>query len=466
MTVPPNHLVMETYEIGLACVEITPPVGTPIAGNFRTDYASRGVYAPLCSRTVVIRRDETALAIITNDLLMVPDRLVRLVRQEIASRCELKPDCIMVSATHTHSGPAVEAVAYEAGAEQIQDLVIPGIVESCVQAFRSCKPAQLWAAAGRAEGVCFNRRLRLVDGRTVMNWTRPSVETIDRPLGPVDTQIGVLAAGKTPDNPCLVLANLALHPAILAGDNWLMGTDWPGYYYDSIARVFGPGAQAIFAQGAEGNVNHIDAWDSQQGRGFKEAQRIGSVVGLSVAGSLRDAAAVSGPIMSSVRTLRADPRKISPEQLVRAKSIIDAAEGADEGMVDGISDLVFARDQIKMAGRADPFEMQVQVFRIGQVAVVALPGEFFVEYALEIKAQSPAELTLVVGLANGYVGYVPTPEAFEQGGYEPTSWRFGKLVPEAGNMCVKAAIEQLGLLFDDKTGRRGAENEENAEKGK
>ncbi|MCK4626473.1 MAG: neutral/alkaline non-lysosomal ceramidase N-terminal domain-containing protein, partial [Phycisphaerae bacterium] len=290
---------METYEIGLSCVEITPPVGTPLAGNFRDDYASRGVYAPLCSRTVVIRREDTAIAIISNDLLTVPDRLVRLVRQGISSRCGLKPDCIMVSAIHTHSGPAVEAISDEADGEKIQDMVIPGIIESCVQALESCKPMHLWAAAGKAEGVCFNRRLKLTDGQTVMNWTRPPADSIDRPLGPVDTEVGILATGQTSENPSLVLANLALHSAILAGDNWLMGTDWPGYYYDSIHKVFGPNTQAMFLQGAEGNVNHIDARDAQQGRGFKEAQRVGSVVGLSVIDALRDARLVSGPIKSS-----------------------------------------------------------------------------------------------------------------------------------------------------------------------
>ncbi len=439
---------METYEIGLGCVEITPPVGTPLAGNFRDDYASRGVYAPLCSRTVVIRREDTALAIISNDLLTVPDRLVRLVKQQISVNCSLDSDCIMVSAIHTHSGPAVEAVADEADGEEIQDIVIPGIIESCVNAFESCKPMHLWVAAGQAKGVCFNRRLKLIDGQTAMNWTHPPAETIDRPLGPVDTEIGILAAGQTPDHPSLVLANFALHPAILAGDNWMMGTDWPGYYYDSIQKVFGENTQAMFLQGAEGNVNHIDAKDPQQGRGFKEAQRIGSVVGLSVADAIRHARPVSGPIKFSSRTISATPRKITPEQLAWARSVVDAAAGKPAGTVDGISDVVFARDQIEMANRTDPYELEIQVFRIGQVAVVALPGEFFVEFGLEIKAKSPAEQTLVVGLANGSAGYVPTLEAFEQGGYEPTSWRFGRLDPQAGNMYATAAIKQLKTLFD------------------
>ncbi|MDY7011401.1 MAG: hypothetical protein SVV80_11725 [Planctomycetota bacterium] len=160
----------------------------------------------------------------------------------------------------------------------------------------------------------------------------------------------------------------------------------------------------------------------------------------------------SFPIKSSSRTVLAPPREITPEQLSWARGVVDANKGAPDGMVDGISDVVFAQDQIEMAERTDPFELEIQVFRIGQVGVVAFPGEFFVEYALEIKSKSPAELTPVVGLSNGSAGYVPTPEAFEQGGYEPTSWRFGKLAPKAGNMCVQSATRQLEQLF--KNGRR------------
>jgi hypothetical protein len=79
--------------------------------------------------------------------------------------------------------------------------------------------------------------------------------------------------------------------------------------------------------------------------------------------------------------------------------------------------------------------------------MVGLPGEFFVEFGLQIKKASPARITLVVGLANGSIGYVPTPEAFDQGGYEPTPWRYSRLAPEAGAVCVESARRQLKSLF-------------------
>ena len=446
-------------QVGAASVEITPPVGTALAGNFRDDYASRGVHMPLKARALVVGRDDAAVAIIVADLLTVPDVLVRRVRQGVERQCGLRPERVMVAATHTHSGPAVEAVAGPDESAAVIEHVLPGMVESCVKAFRSRRPMRLWSGSARGEGLFFNRRLLLKDGRTVMNWTFPPADSIDRPLGPVDDQIGVLLAGDDRDRPAVVVANAALHAAVLAGDNRLLGADWPGCFCRAVEQAFGPGTQAMFLQGAEGNVNHIDASDRLQGRGFKEAERIGAAVALAAASARFDAGPVAGlarqslgeggPVAWSSEVVDLPPRRITPEEQARAASAVSASAGAGtpRGQVDGIPDLLFAQDQLELANRTQPYVAEVQVLRIGDAAVVGLPGEFFVEFGLQIKAASPARTTLIVGLANGSIGYVPMPEAFDQGGYEPTPWRYSKLAPDAGAICVASAVKQLKAVF-------------------
>ncbi|MBM4019679.1 MAG: hypothetical protein FJ288_15390 [Planctomycetes bacterium] len=437
------------FEVGFAAAGITPPVGTPLAGNFRDDYASRGVHDRLRSRAAVIGRGGRAVAIIVADLLTMPEALSRRVREGVARRTGLPPRHMMVAATHTHSGPAVEPVAGPDQAAAIIDQVAPAMVASCVKAWRARRPARLWSAAGRAEGVFFNRRLLLNDGRTVMNWTLPSAHEIERPLGPVDEQVAVLFAGDELEHPGLVVANAALHAAILAGDNWLMGADWPGFFCRAVEDFFGPGACAMFLQGAEGNVNHIDARDRLQGRGFKEAQRIGLAVAAAARAAQHGARPVAGPVAASSEVVCLPARRISRQQLAWARRVVAAAApgGPLGGQVDGIPDLLFARDQISMAHRRTPYEAEIQVFRIGDAAVVGLPGEFFVEFGLAIKKSSPARVTFVVGLANGSVGYVPTLRAFRQGGYEPTPWRYSRLAPQAGAICVASARRQMQALF-------------------
>ena len=188
---------MDKYETGTSAVDITPPVGAPILGNYREDYASRGVHTPLYSRTLVLRRDGDTLAIISNDLGVITEELAEEVRREISDQCDLDPRHIMVTSTHTHSGPAIWPIAGEANPAEMRALVRPGIVASCLQAMANLRPMPLWAGMGTAEDVCFNRRLKLKDGRTVMNWERPDSDEVDHALGPIDPTVAVLAGGET-----------------------------------------------------------------------------------------------------------------------------------------------------------------------------------------------------------------------------------------------------------------------------
>lgn len=438
------------FESGVGTADITPPIGTPMAGNFRDDYNARGVHTPLAARCLVVRQGGSAVALLVADLLTVPDALVRRVRERLQSQCGLQPEQVLVAATHTHSGPAVEALAGPDLSAALIERLVPALSAACEQACRACRPSRLWSAATTSTALCYNRRLRLRDGRTVMNWTRPAVEAVAGELGPIDPRIGVLFAGGELLRPDAVLANAALHPAVLAGDNWWFNADWPGYYAAAVRQVFGPDTVGLFLQGAEGNINHIDYADPLQGRGFKEAQRIGQAVGLAVAAARREARPVAGPLAWSSRVVSLPPRRIGAAQLAAARRVVEHSRQSGRppgGQVDGIPEVLFAADQIVLAERTEPYSAEIQVFRIGDVAVVGLPGEFFVEYGLELQRLSPARLTLVAGLANGSLGYVPTPAAFEEGGYEPTSWRYSRLAPEAGALCVASAREQLFALF-------------------
>jgi neutral ceramidase len=159
---------------------------------------------------------------------------------------------------------------------------------------------------------------------------------------------------------------------------------------------------------------------------------------------------VSGPVAWSTRQVALPPRVITPAEVVRAEQVVAesaASSEAPRGQTDGLPELLFARAQLELAPRTAPYAAEIQAFRIGDLGVVGLPGEFFVEFGLELKRRSPAAQTFVVGLANGSLGYVPTAAAFAQGGYEPTSWHYSKLAPAAGPLCVAAALEQLQTLF-------------------
>ncbi|MCD6352516.1 MAG: hypothetical protein J7M26_10385, partial [Armatimonadetes bacterium] len=97
--------------------------------------------------------------------------------------------------------------------------------------------------------------------------------------------------------------------------------------------------------------------------------------------------------------------------------------------------------------RQPTLEYEIQALRLGDVAIVGLPGEPFVELGLQIKMSSPARLTYIAHCTSQYVGYIPTAEALARGGHEVNLRYWAKLVPEAAEMIVTGALEALDELF-------------------
>jgi len=92
----------------------------------------------------------------------------------------------------------------------------------------------------------------------------------------------------------------------------------------------------------------------------------------------------------------------------------------------------------------DTIGLEVQVFRLGgEAAVVALPGEVFVELGLAIKKASPFPTTLVIELCQDAPGYIPTSKAFAEGSYETVNSR---IAPGGGEKMVEAAARLLAEL--------------------
>jgi neutral ceramidase len=94
-----------------------------------------------------------------------------------------------------------------------------------------------------------------------------------------------------------------------------------------------------------------------------------------------------------------------------------------------------------------PVPVRLSVLRLGDAAICTNPGELFVEYGLALREHSPARVTLISDLTDGYVGYVPTHLAFERGGYETWPAPGSQLMPEAGDAIVRPTLDLLESAF-------------------
>lgn len=438
------------YSVGFATADITPPLGTPIGGNFRDDYASRGVHMPLQAHAMAVRNGDEVVALVSADLLVMTDAMTAEVRRIVELECGLDGGRILVAAIHTHSGPATMALTGEdsMASPSVLAQLAARIAGAVCEALRNARPAELAVSMFEEPRLVFNRRLRMRDGSVRMNWEAVDPDQIAHPLGPVDPQGMVLAARRDGKIIGLVV-NYALHPAVLAGVNWDFGPDWPGYLREALAMHVGADVPVVYLNGAQGNVNHLDAWDPRQGRGTKEAQRIGYMLAHRVLAALQDGEELHGPISVARQSVSFPRRPVAADAIQAAERRLEALGDTDvKGQEDGMPAWFFDRELVMHAGRAhEPVEAELQALRIGDLAIVALPGEFFTEYGLALKQRSPAPYTLVAGLANGSVGYVPVPEAVEQGGYEGQTWRYNQLELTAGETATAHMLWQLSALF-------------------
>lgn len=443
-------------KVGLATVDFTPRPGLPLMGNFRDDYAARGVHDPLCAKAVVFADSQgTKASVLSVDLCMLDRENVALMRRVIGRQCDVPPQHVLIHATHTHSGPMTnEQFSFGmdfAPYRQEVDAALAKAAAAVAEANERLVEATLSVGYAEEDRLSFNRRLRRKDGATQMNWEALAAgfdpAQVEAPWGPIDPQVTCLAierAGK----PTAALVNFALHPAILAGDNWLYSADYPGFLAEALARTVGDGFTSVFFNGCSGNVNHVDYREPFQGRGYQMAERVGYLLAAAAQEAIHARAPVVADHVAVSRQMVSLPRiEIDEAERQRCERVLEEARRNPlEGQVDGLPEAFFADLRLKMYEvQQKPDEVEVMAIRIGEVGLVGLPGENFCESGLEIKRRSPVRHTLVAGLANDAIGYLPCREAFAQGGYEPTvgSTRYA---PGAAERLVDAAVSQLNQL--------------------
>lgn len=432
---------------GAAKVDITPPVGVPLDGNVR-DKNSQGIHDSLFAKALVFADGKETVAIVACDLVGLSPELVGRARQLIEEGSGIRGENVLLNATHTHSGPAVIALLGPKVDESYLEILARKMAGAVYMAQNKLQEVSIGIGRGTVEGISFNRRIRMKDGSIRMNWEDLPETEIEGPAGPIDPEVGVVRIDDQEGNPIAFLINFTNHAAILTGDNLLISADYPGYTTAMVEQIY-PGTVALFTNGAEGNVNHIDVHNPIQTlkiRGFKEAERTGRILGGEVVKVIENIKPEElTKASSSLQRIEFPLREIRQAELQRAKEIAEASRGKKLFLVDGVPEEIYAREIIKLSQRKGKSALaEVQVITLDdKVALVGAPGEVFVELGLEIKRSSKFPYTFVLGLANGYLGYIPTSAAFDQGGYEVKTASWSKFDRSAGEILVAAVLRML-----------------------
>jgi hypothetical protein len=363
----------------------------------------------------------------------------------------------VICATHTHTGPLYEGplreyfheAALKKNPTDPQEKVdYPAFLTkqlvSVVAAARSnLRPAQLQAGIAKQEGLSFNRRYWMKNGKVVFNPGQLNPDIV-RPAGPIDPDIGILLA-RHPNapQPFAGLTVFAVHSDTVGGTEY--SADYEYFLEQTLRRAFGQDYISVFGLGTCGDLNHINV-DEKPGtrQKFEIAERIGGTLGQTVIERSKDLPAIARPALAVRSTTVQVPfQQATPEQVPDARQTMEKFYDAGTPFLAKVA----AVRTLDLAGRGPLYPMEVQVFRLdADTAIVCLPCEIFVELGLAIKRASPFKRTLVIEICNDRSSYVPTLKAFGEGSYEVTNAR---VKPSAGEMLVDAAVNLLHELNSD-----------------
>ncbi len=442
-------------KVGTATLDITPPLGVSMIGYFN-DRKAREAHDALAARALVADNGARRLAVVVCDVCVLERPETDAAKALIEKECGIAKQDVMICATHTHTGPATTGfpgIPIHKADEYCQWLSVR-IADAVCMAAQRTEEALLGFGAGCEPTQVFNRRFVMKDGSVRMNPGHRNPDIV-RPAGPVDPDAWVLAF-RRPDHPAgsdglqAVLANYALH--YVGGgpgskDQYALSADYFTDFCRVLQRMIGRPLWTALSNGCCGDINNVDVNAAYlEKRAYRQRERVATILAAEVMKVLEKMVFVGDdpkglPFAAEMSTLKLQRRQPSEQQLKTAEEFLRSDPNG------ATTKHVYARQWLNM--REHPVkedETYISAMRFGDLALVGLPGEVFVELGLAIKRRSPFRKTMVLELANDWIGYVPTKRAFEEGSYETDLAYSSRSQPEAGDLMVEEALRLLERL--------------------
>ncbi len=417
---------------GVAKVDITPPPGQLLYGYSERRTPAQGALDLLYARVLVVEAGENRLAWVDLDLgRPFGPESIREIRE--AARNSSRISCLLVEATHTHSGPAVMD-AYRGARPAWETAAIGKIERAISEAAGRLVEARIGTGYGEAI-IGYNRRWVNLDGTVSMLWRNLT----HIPTFPVDPTVGVLRIDTAGGRPMAVLVNYACHPVVL-GMNLQYSADFPGVMTRTVEEALGATALCFFIQGAPGDINPLARAVADDGP--EQLKIAGRGLGES-----------AGRIARSIHT-EAEPNatlEVAEDEI--SFSLRWNPEKFRRGLLTEGGPDVFNNYFERIA---PVMRLPVVTILINRrIALMTMPGEPFVIFQMNWRDRCPVPDAFFLGYTNGYFGYFPTIAAAAQGGYGASNSNTWVEVGAGEHMvdhAVTRIYEMLGRLTDAPVG--------------
>ncbi|MCX8082342.1 MAG: neutral/alkaline non-lysosomal ceramidase N-terminal domain-containing protein [bacterium] len=421
-------------KIGFGKAVITPPVGSSLVGYFN-DRRSTGIRDELYAISCVIEDRGSIFAITTVDLIWLGEEQINKIRKIVNKETGIPSSNILIHATHTHTGPIPDSSGretYKKGfyIEQSYVEILPFYIAGSIRmAYNQMTDAYISAGADRVEGIAFNRRYLLKDGRVITNpWDR--VDDIVEVAGPLDDTLSVVKiTEKKTDKIKGLIVNFALHPDTL-GDT-LISADWPGMLRTKMKDTF-PEAEVMVLNGPSGDINHINPEAPERRAGVEITSYIAEQIKEKTISLLDGMETIKNPFLKTYYKKFSIPlRNVSYEELKKAKEVLKDKHILSDSFQYMVSSAIIEISKRKKR----KITLEIIGCSFGkEIMVLGLPGEVFTETGIKIKELLPFRYKLLAQNSNTYLGYIPSEEAFRQ------EERNREITPVYGTQSLKEAM--------------------------
>ncbi len=438
---PINTDGLPEIRAGSARVEITPPLGTALAGYFSPRISDR-VEDQLYAKALVLESGGERIALISCDVICMPGDIADPARELVEERTGISAGNVLICATHTHTGPEMRKGRLIPTNDEWLDSVHEPIAEAVERASEDMFDAVLLPGRGFEDRLGSNRLGRKRDGSEVFG----KDDTLG-PAGPIDPELLTLCVRDRSGAVRAMVANYAMHADTVGGTGISAG--WPGRVSLAMRDMHGDQCVTVFLQGTCGDINHHHWCQSRWvSKGILKASQMGrAMAGLAVnatelAEPLDDTQA---PVACLFRHVPI-PYYTRDEQMraeVEEMRAMDEPPGRWEYIIERFDEWEYDGEVAKVP---------IQVMRVGDVMIVGIPSEVFVEWGLEIKHWSPAEWTFVAELANDWFGYIPTTDQAHRGAYGAKPILSRRLEADGGRKMADAVQVAMWELWEGSGG--------------
>jgi neutral ceramidase len=436
---------------GAAGISINPPLPADPQGYIRRAKAVRRYADALEIRALALKSNETAVIILAADVVDLDQTFSDEIRRQVSDATGVPVECVLLNSSHSHAALWPKSTGKIHGefvehtpAELAYFARIPfDYATAASLALAALAPVRVSGGTGKAPGLAVNRRERTADGRTILGWNREAFVDEEVPTIRIDGLDGKAVA---------TIVGFGCHPVCVGPEVEESATDFVGPLRRTVETI--RGGLCLYLQGAAGNVLPLQAFCDFTG----PEVAMGARLGLEAAHCIADRDPIARKIkkieygsvtpISLYRRAAIDPQP--PQLLASRRAIVDLplltpptrdeladelarrqlefktkeAEGAPRPILNPIRYhlkwLEAMLSRLEDGPLSTSLKGEIWATRMGDVAIVATPGEIFTEIGYDVRRQSPFRTTIFAGYSQAVLGYVPTAAEYPHGGYEPS----------------------------------------------